>query len=372
MNADLKISIIIPVFNGEKNISHTVETVLRSSYRNLEILLVDDGSTDHSPALCDALAKSDPRIRVYHKANGGIADARNYGLEHATGNFIAFCDQDDEISIEMYHKMMGRIASDHSQAAICGCCRQKKNGGKVIFEQYTDDILESQQIKEKLLLPMLFKGFAVNENQEISIYPSIWKCLISRQFIDQHKMRFRIFVNYEDDLIMLLQLFLYADRVSTLSDILYYWNTNLYSETHRSAVRYLNNLEARQKSFLDYVTNLLSESGIALEIIKQYTYVQQCRNALLQLDNLSAMNSRKTLQHIKGLRTNSSISYICSARDIVPPAKGFIRNTVLIPLLRRKHVITAYFMNQLINSIRFFVEKYRITEQLERWLKRSA
>lgn len=372
LNTSPKLSIIIPIYNGAPFLENTIRSILASSYTNLELLLIDDGSSDASLTICDSLAASDARIKVFHKANSGIADSRNYGLEHATGDYISFCDQDDEVSREMYQKMLNRIATDGSQAAICGCYRQKKDGNRIIFEKYTDNVFDKPSVRKKLLLPMLFQGFTSYANREIRIYPTIWNCIISRQLICEKKMTFRSFINYEDDLIMLLQLLLQANRISTLSDILYYWSTNTQSELHRSAVSYLDDLEARQKSFLDYVTDLLSESGIALEIIKQYTYVQQCRNALLQLDNLSAMNSRKTLQHIKGLRTNSSISYICSARDIVPPAKGFIRNTVLIPLLRRKHVITAYFMNQLINSIRFFVEKYRITEQLERWLKRSA
>ena len=372
MKSDLKLSIIIPVYNGEKYIARTVENVLHSSYRSLEILLIDDGSTDHSPALCDRLAESDSRIKVYHKTNGGIADARNYGLDLATGDYIGFCDQDDEISSDMYQKMMHRIIADRSQAALCGCCRQKRNGDRVVFEQYTDDVLEMQFIRKKLLLPMLFKGFALFDNPEISIYTSIWKCIISKQLIDQYKMRFHIFINYEDDFIMLLQLLLHADRISTLPDILYLWNTNIDSETHRSAGRYLNDLESRQQTFMNYVTNLLSENNIAPEIIEQYTYVQQCRNALLQLDNLSALNDRKTIHTIKMLLACSSISYICSVRDTVPSAKGFIRNTVIIPLLQRKHIVTAYLMNQLINSIRFFVEKYQITERLERRLKKTS
>ncbi len=372
MKSDLKLSIIIPVYNGEKYITHTVENILHSSYRNLEILLIDDGSTDHSPVLCDSLAESDSRIKVYHKANGGIADARNCGLDLATGNYIGFCDQDDDISSEMYQKMISRIVADHSQAAICGCYRQKRNGDRVVFEHYTDNVLEVQLIREKLLLPMLFKGFAQHENKEISIYNSIWKCIISKQLIDQYKMRFHIFVNYEDDFIMLLQLLLHADRISTLSDILYFWNTNTCSETHRSARRHLNDLESRQQSFMDYVVNLLSRNGIAPEIIEQYTYVQQCRNALLQLDNLAALNDRKTIHTLKMLRDCSSISYICSAHNTVPSAKGFIRNTIIIPLLRRKHIVAAYFMNHLINVIRFAVEKYQITERLERRLKRTS
>ncbi|MDE7179341.1 MAG: glycosyltransferase [Lachnospiraceae bacterium] len=369
MTVNPKLSIIVPIYNGEKHIKKTVRNLLSSSYRNLELLLIDDGSTDRSFALCKKLEESDSRIKVYHKENGGIADARNYGLDHATGEYIGFCDQDDEVSHEMYRKMIDRIITDHSQAAICGCYRQKKNGGRVAFEKFTDDVFEQQTIREKLLLPMLFKGFTIYDNKDISIYTAIWKCIISKQLIDEKKMRFYGFVNYEDDFILLLQLFLQADRISTLSDILYYWTTNMDSEMHRSVGRYLNDLESRQRSLINYVTKVLAENNVSSEIISQYIYVQQCRNALLQLDNLAALKRHKTIRRIKELRNCDSILYIQNAFNVVPPGKGFVRNTVIIPMLRKNHLVTAYFLIQLIDIIRFFVEKYHVTEKLERRMK---
>lgn len=376
MDVKFKLSIIVPVYNGEKYIENTVQSLLSSTYQNLELLLIDDGSTDKSLALCRQLAKSDARIKVFHKENGGIGDARNFGLAHATGDYVGFCDQDDKVSKEMYQKMLTRIASDGSQAALCGSYRQKKNGGIVVFEHYTDHIFDGQFITEKLLLPMLFKGFSVHANDEISIYMSIWKCVISKQLIDDNAMKFRTFVTHEDDFIMLLQLFLCAKKISTLSDILYYWNTNPKSETHSSTEKYRADLEERQRRLMSYVQNQLADHGISEDIIEEYTYVQQCRNALLQLDNLAALSGQKQSHdsgsfrvNIKNLLRCDSISYIQSVPTIIPPQKGFVRNTIIIRLLRKKHVITAYFLNRLINAVRSFVEKYRITEKLERRMK---
>lgn len=368
MTVNPKLSIIIPVYNGENHIKNTVRNLLSSSYRNLELLLIDDGSTDGSLALCKKLAESDSRIKVFHKENGGIGDTRNFGLARATGDYIGFCDQDDEVSEDMYQKMLSRIVSDGSQAAICGCYRQKGNGGKVIFEQYTDNVYNGQLIAEKLLLPMLFKGFSAHANHEISIYMSIWKCLISKQLIEETGMKFRTFVTHEDDFIMLLQLFLHAEKISTLSDILYFWNTNTRSETHRSVKRYRPDLEARQRCLMSFVVNQLADHGISQNIIEEYKYVQQCRNALQQLDNLTALQNQKG-SDIKNLSSCDSIAYIQSSSTAIPPQKGFVRNTVIIWLLRKKHVISAYFLNRIINYLRFIAERYRITEKLERRMK---
>ena len=91
----MKVSFILPIYNVEKYLSECVESILTQTYRDFEILLVDDGSPDNCPALCDEWAKKDSRIKALHKPNGGLSDARNYGLEHAQGDYVVFVDSDD-------------------------------------------------------------------------------------------------------------------------------------------------------------------------------------------------------------------------------------------------------------------------------------
>lgn len=91
----MKVSFILPIYNVEKYLSECVESILAQTYSDFEILLVDDGSPDNCPALCDEWAKKDSRIKALHKSNGGLSDARNYGLEHAKGDYVVFVDSDD-------------------------------------------------------------------------------------------------------------------------------------------------------------------------------------------------------------------------------------------------------------------------------------
>ena len=93
-----KISVIIPVYNVEEYLSRCIDSVLSSVEQDLEILLIDDGSKDRSGSICDEYAERDARIRVFHKANGGVGSARNLGIDHATGEWLAFVDSDDEVS----------------------------------------------------------------------------------------------------------------------------------------------------------------------------------------------------------------------------------------------------------------------------------
>lgn len=91
------VSIIVPVYNVEKYLKRCMTSILEQTYSNLEILLIDDGSPDNSGNLCDEIQSTDERIKVYHKANGGLSSARNYGLERCTGEYIFFIDSDDWI-----------------------------------------------------------------------------------------------------------------------------------------------------------------------------------------------------------------------------------------------------------------------------------
>ena len=95
---DKLISVIVPIYNVEKYLTKCIESIINQTYKNLEIILVDDGSPDKSPIICDEYAKKDNRIKVIHKKNGGLSDARNYGMSLATGEYISFIDSDDYVT----------------------------------------------------------------------------------------------------------------------------------------------------------------------------------------------------------------------------------------------------------------------------------
>ena len=102
------ISVIIPVYKVEKYLNKCVDSVLNQTYKNLEIILVDDGSPDKCPEICDEYAKKDDRIKIIHKQNGGLSDARNVGIEKSTGEYITFIDSDDYVDsnyIEQLYKL---------------------------------------------------------------------------------------------------------------------------------------------------------------------------------------------------------------------------------------------------------------------------
>lgn len=118
MTNDL-ISVIIPVYNTEKYLNKCVETVTQQTINNIEILLIDDGSTDNSGKLCDEWANRDSRIRVFHKPNEGLSATRNYGLKHAKGNYVAWVDSDDYVAPFFVEKLYNKLIDNDADMSMC-------------------------------------------------------------------------------------------------------------------------------------------------------------------------------------------------------------------------------------------------------------
>ena len=113
------LSVIVPVYKVEEYLDQCVESIIHQTWPNLEIILVDDGSPDNCPAMCDDWAKRDSRIRVIHKENGGLSDARNAGIDAAQGEYITFADSDDFLDKRMYEILMEAIEKYNAQVALC-------------------------------------------------------------------------------------------------------------------------------------------------------------------------------------------------------------------------------------------------------------
>lgn len=114
------ISVIVPVYKVESYLDRCVQSIVDQTYQNLEIILVDDGSPDNCPSMCDAWAAKDQRIKVIHKENGGLSDARNAGMAAASGDLVGFVDSDDRIRADMYQLLRENMQKNHSDIAACG------------------------------------------------------------------------------------------------------------------------------------------------------------------------------------------------------------------------------------------------------------
>lgn len=254
------VSVIIPVYKVEQYLDKCVESVVNQTYKNLEIILVDDGSPDNCPAMCDEWAKKDSRIKVIHKKNGGLSDARNAGLDIATGEYISFLDSDDSFS------------PDFSKACVA------INGKNC-------DVFISQIIDKPS--NYLYKYKLDKKNYKI-IYP-VTACsrFFSSEFLNKNNIKFKVGY-YHEDIDFSLKVLLQSPKVIN-SDIQFYHYTtdNVDSITREpddkkyykrilDIVKIIDDISkefsaeisANKKNYLEYVSSFIFTSLLLIPRIK--------------------------------------------------------------------------------------------------------
>lgn len=187
------LSVIVPIYNVEDYLRECIDSILLQTYTDIELILVDDGSTDACPMICDEYASKDSRIRVLHKANGGLSDARNAGLRLAGGQWLSFIDSDDYIERDMYENMLGLASETDADIVCCGrsiVSRGEKTGQQHCFagirlfspkEAFAEILLGGQMDEsccDKIFRSRLFAGkeFPVGEiNEDIVLIPTLIK-----------------------------------------------------------------------------------------------------------------------------------------------------------------------------------------------------
>lgn len=205
---DQQISVIIPVYRVEPYLDRCVQSVVDQTYQNLEIILVDDGSPDNCPAMCDAWAEKDRRIRVIHKKNGGLSDARNAGMALATGEYISFVDSDDWIAQEMLEKLFDALQRDDVDIAACTVQLVWENDTpSELLTVQRNCVLEREEAQRALLRETLLKQ-------------PVWYKLYRRETIE--KIRFEV-GKYHEDVFWSYQAVGNARRVSMIDYVGYYY-----------------------------------------------------------------------------------------------------------------------------------------------------
>lgn len=206
--AEPKTSVIVPVYNSEKWLSRCVDSILVQTCGDFELLLVDDGSTDSSAALCDSYAARDARISVLHKANGGVSSARNAGIALSHGKFITFVDSDDWVEPDYLQCLLQSIGD--ADLAICD------------FQAEGTDEKWQQSIRPGLVLPEGFTDFAM------ATYPAChltapWIKLFRRSIIESHGLRFDSRLDTMEDTLFVLDYLRYVAMIACSDRRLYHY-----------------------------------------------------------------------------------------------------------------------------------------------------
>lgn len=244
------LSVIVPVYKAEQYLHRCIDSILAQTWTNLEIILVEDGSPDGCGAICDDYAEKDSRVRVIHKTNGGVASARNAGIDSATGEYIAFVDSDDYIAPEMYEKLLGALTTDNA-IAVCDCFLHYPDMDipKVIYEVGDD--------KTHFLAEYLISD----------IGGSCWNMIIPALYVS--KLRFPTYLGTGEDLWFVLRLLTKAERLVKVQEPLYYYNqSNVSSITHTLSEELDKNAVLGLKENKEF----LIESGFFHDVEKEWSW----------------------------------------------------------------------------------------------------
>lgn len=190
MSENIKVSIVVPVYNVENYVARCIDSLVNQTLRNIEIILVDDGSTDSSGKICNEFAKRDERIRVIHKDNGGLGYARNSGMEIARGEYIGFVDSDDYVDTKMFEALFSYASEYDSDYVRCEHIIVDDEGNEKLREQYhlESGIYSKTEIQEKLLCPMFGKD--IGEGKEAHVGISVWRAIFRTSIIKEHHLFF--------------------------------------------------------------------------------------------------------------------------------------------------------------------------------------
>ena len=261
------ISVIVPVYNVESYVAECIESIQNQTYMNLEIILVNDGSTDASGDICDQYAAYDERIQVIHKENAGVSAARNTGIESANGDYIGFVDSDDYIAPTMYEDML-KLMAEHDLDIIE--CTAFRNNGDTNIEGCNDGSLEIFNRDEALKMAMY------------DCFVAVWSQLYKRRVISD--VRFPVGRKFEDSAVSYLFI-ANTKRVGHINRCLYYYRLNPNSTTQTSF---------DPKSRWDFVLGY--EERLQYAIDHQLPYVDDCNSLLMKavLSCLTAYYAKPT------------------------------------------------------------------------------
>lgn len=206
-NNSMLLSVIIPVYKAEDYIYKSSDSILESTYSNIELILVDDGSPDESGERCEEIARKDSRVRVIHKKNGGISSARNAGINAAIGEYIAFVDQDDSVRLDMYEKLMSKAAQGYDIVLSDFLLVYPER--EVVYKTFDVHSEHDDTYRD-----MILKGYGCN----------IWNMVIRREVVVENGISFPEHLRHCEDVWFSLRLHLCTDKITKISEPLYVYN----------------------------------------------------------------------------------------------------------------------------------------------------
>lgn len=266
-----KISVIIPVYNTAEYLPKCLDSVCGQTYKNLEIICVDDGSTDGSGDIAERYAEKDPRVQVIHKANEGESSARNVGLQHSTGEYVAFVDCDDWLEANMYEVMISAMKRNRLDMAACGYFWETEEGGQPIGNSYpvSKEVFGRKELFEYVYIRDRYRG----------VTSWIWCKLFHRNILyeDGKLLAFDENLRFGADLVFFIKAASNARRICYLETAFYHYYQRANSTAHTKDLQVAFDIVTAYQRMIDY----LREEQIEIQMIPWLQRFQGYRASLV-------------------------------------------------------------------------------------------
>lgn len=332
----IEVSVVVPVYNVEKYVENCVNSLLDQDFNGYEIILVDDGSTDNSSAICDNLAKKYDIINLVHKKNEGLGFARNTGLNIVQGKYVIFIDADDYCERNLISTLYGNVRQG-CDACIGGQNRVSQDGRIIDKYKYDDMIYEGKNIFEEFI-PRLV-GSDVYKKDSISV--SACNVIYSMKVISENNLRFcseRDIIS--EDLIFNLMYFSKAKKISLVSECSYNYRVNIGSLTTKYRSDRL--CKVKEVYFLEkkLLNNMEIYENCKYRLIRQYfIFLKMCIS-----------QEKKYISHLSKQQSLNNIKFICKDSLTVKvineyPVNGLqFKQKIFVLLIKYKLVGLLYFL----------------------------
>ena len=263
------LSIIVPIYNVEQYLDRCIQSILNQTYQNLEIILGDDGATDCSGAIADSYAAKDKRIKVFHKENGGLSDARNYGLEHVTGDYILFIDSDDFIVNIMCERLITVASSNNADIVSCNYYIYRGDDDISIHTMSVQDDKRTFTGMDMLRYYLLkTEPFDLNV-----VWNKIFKLDLFNGVVPVRFPKGRV----QEDNFTIFMLFLNANSIVTVNEPLYYYVQRAGSIMANFTRRFMIDTIESHMYMSDYLMNHCSSVKNELQLYLLNSYVELSR-----------------------------------------------------------------------------------------------
>ncbi len=267
-----KISVIVPVYKSEKYIARTVNALLSQSLKDMEIILVDDGSPDGSPAICDAFEKEHSNIRCVHTVNGGPGHARNTGISVAKGQYIGFCDADDIPDENMYATLLKNM--EENKLDLCLCDMFSERDGKSFgFPWKEDRLFVEEECVDGLMASML--GNASEDDTGIPVWGSSVRSLYSKTILDKYNIIFPEDIYFAEDLVFNVRYIAHCKKAMALNQVMYHYTFNKESLMN-SYIAYQPAMFDERIKLINYIAEVVLPIDKSGDLMKRFKTSQRC------------------------------------------------------------------------------------------------